>query len=401
MKTLDEIERARGELIAIRRDIHANPELAFEETRTSQLVADRLRAWGLEVQTGLGKTGVVGVLRGTGAASKKALGLRADMDALPMPELNRFAHASTVSGRMHGCGHDGHTTMLLGAAQYLAKHRELFGGTVNFIFQPAEEGGHAGAQAMIEEGLFEKFPCDAIFGIHNMPGQKTNKFCFRAGPFMASSNRWDIVIRGVGGHAAMPNRGIDPVVISAEVVQALQSVISRRRDPLDPAVLSITQIHAGDAYNVIPNEVVLRGTVRTFTTQTLDQIESDMQRIVTSLPQVYGATGELTFFRSYPAVVNHAKETAFAAQVAREAFGAENVDENTTQLMAAEDFAFYLQKVPGAYLFLGNGEGDHREASYHGMGPCQLHNSNYDFNDALLPVGATYWVKLVEAFFKA
>jgi hippurate hydrolase len=218
---------------------------------------------------------------------------------------------------------------------------------------------------------------------------------------MASSNRWDIVIRGVGGHAAMPNRGIDPVVISAEVVQALQSVISRRRDPLDPAVLSITQIHAGDAYNVIPNEVVLRGTVRTFTIETLDQIQDDMQRIVTSLPQVYGATGELTFFRSYPAVVNHAKETAFAAQVAREAFGAENVDENTTQLMAAEDFSFYLQKVPGAYLFLGNGEGDHREASYHGMGPCQLHNSNYDFNDALLPVGATYWVKLVEAFFKA
>ncbi|HEY0294852.1 MAG TPA: M20 aminoacylase family protein [Bordetella sp.] len=399
MKTLDEIERAHGELTAIRRDIHAHPELAFEETRTSNLVAQRLREWGIEVHTGLGKTGVVGVLRGAGS-SKKTLGLRADMDALPMPELNRFAHASTFSGRMHGCGHDGHTTMLLGAAQYLARHRELFDGTVNFIFQPAEEGGNAGARAMIEDGLFEKFPCDAIFGIHNMPGLPTNKFCFREGPFMASSNRWDIVIRGVGGHAAMPNRGVDPIVISAEVVQALQTIISRRRDPLDPAVLSVTQIHAGDAYNVIPNEVVLRGTVRTFTTETLDQIESDMRRIVTTLPEVYGGSGELQFVRAYPPVVNHAKETAFAIQVARDAFGAGQVEENSAQLMGAEDFSFYLQKVPGAYLFLGNGEGGHREAGYHGMGPCQLHNSNYDFNDALLPVGATYWVKLVESFLR-
>lgn len=397
MKTLEEIERAHPQLTAIRRDIHAHPELAYEETRTSELVARFLRDLGLEVHTGLGKTGVVGVLRA--GTSKKAVSLRADMDALPMPELNRFAHKSTISGRMHGCGHDGHTTMLLGAAQYLARHRN-FDGTVNFIFQPAEEGGNAGARAMIEDGLFEKFPCDAIFGIHNMPGMPTNKFGFRAGPFMASSNRWDIIIRGVGGHAAQPHKSVDSIVVAADMVHALQAVISRGRDPLDPAVLSITQIHAGDAYNVIPDEVVLRGTVRTFTLEALDKIEADMQRIATTLPQVYGGTGELQFVRAYPPLVNHARETAFAAQVAREAFGDENVDDNIPAFMGAEDFAFYLEKVPGAYLYLGNGGGEHRLETYHGMGPCQLHNSNYDFNDALLPVGATYWVKLVETFLK-
>ncbi|SAH83042.1 hydrolase [Bordetella ansorpii] len=399
MKTIDEIERAHAELTALRRDIHAHPELAFEETRTSGLVAQRLRDLGLEVHTGLGKTGVVGVLRGTGGNSKRAVSLRADMDALPMPELNRFEHASTIPGRMHGCGHDGHTAMLMGAAQYLAKHRD-FDGTVNFIFQPAEEGGNAGARAMMQDGLFEKFPCDAIFGMHNMPGMPTNQFGFRTGPAMASSNRWDIVIKGIGGHAAQPHRAVDPIVVAADMVHALQTVISRSRDPLDSAVLSITQIHAGDAYNVIPNEAVLRGTVRTYTTEALDKIEEDMRRIATTLPQVYGGTGELHFVRAYPPLVNWEKETAFAAQVARDTFGDEAVDTTIPAFMGAEDFSFFLEAKPGCYLFLGNGEGDHRLASYHGMGPCQLHNSNYDFNDALLPVGATYWVKLVQAFFK-
>lgn len=397
MNTLEEIERARDTLAAIRRDIHAHPELAFQETRTSDLVARFLRDQKIEVHTGLGKTGVVGVLRA--GSSKKTIGLRADMDALPIVELNRFAHKSLVNGRMHGCGHDGHTAMLLGAAQYLAQHPN-FDGTVHFIFQPAEEGGCAGARVMIEEGLFNKFPCDAIFGIHNMPGMPVNQFGFRPGPFMASSSRWDIVIKGQGGHAAQPHLAMDPIVIASNVVQALQTVISRGSDPFDSTVLSVTKIHAGDAYNVIPGEVALGGTVRTFTRQALDKIEADMRRIATTLPQAYGGAGELNFVRNYPPLVNHEKETAFALQVAREAFGEANVNPNCAPMMGAEDFAYYLEKVPGAYLFLGNGEGDHRLDSYPGMGPCQLHNSNYDFNDALLPVGATYWAKLVEAFLK-
>ncbi|MEJ2896742.1 M20 aminoacylase family protein [Bordetella avium] len=395
MKTIDEIQRAHGELTALRRDIHAHPELAFQETRTSNLVAERLRALGLEVHTGLGRTGVVGVLRA--GSGKKSIGLRADMDALPMPEENRFAHRSTIAGRMHGCGHDGHTAILLGAAQYLAAHPD-FDGAVNFIFQPAEEGGNVGARAMMQDGLFERFPCDAIFGLHNMPGMPVNQFGFRAGPMMASSNRWDIVIKGLGGHAAQPHGAVDPIVIAAEMVQSLQTVISRGRDPLDPAVLSITQIHAGDAYNVIPGEAVLRGTVRTYTLDALDKIEADMRRIATTLPQVYGGTGELHFVRAYPPLVNWKQETAFALKVAEETFGKEHVNPSVMQSMAAEDFSFFLEKVPGCYLFLGNGDGDHRQQPYHGMGPCQLHNPNYDFNDALLPVGASYWVKLVQAF---
>ncbi|MDM9561715.1 MULTISPECIES: M20 aminoacylase family protein [Bordetella] len=398
MKTLDEIERAHADLTALRRDIHAHPELAFQETRTSALVAERLRSFGIEVHTGFGKTGLVGVLKAGSGARK--IGLRADMDALPMPEHNRFAHKSTVAGRMHGCGHDGHTTILLGAAEYLARHRN-FDGTVHFIFQPAEEGGNAGARAMMEDGLFDKFPCDAVFGLHNMPGMPVNQFGFRSGPAMASSNRWDITIRGVGGHAAQPHGAVDPIIVAADMVHALQTLISRSKDPLESAVLSITQIHAGDAYNVIPGEAVLRGTVRTYTVDVLDKIEDGMRRIATTLPQVYGGTGELDFVRAYPPLVNWEKETAFAAQVAREVFGDEQVNCNIPAFMGAEDFSFYLEKVPGCYLFLGNGDGDHRIATYHGMGPCQLHNPNYDFNDALLPVGATYWVKLVEAFLPA
>ncbi|CFP57344.1 hydrolase [Bordetella pertussis] len=251
---------------------------------------------------------------------------------------------------------------------------------------------------MMEDGLFDRFPCDAVFGMHNMPGMPANTFGFRAGPAMASSNRWDIVINGVGGHAAQPHRSIDPIVIAAEMVQSLQTVISRSKDPLDSAVLSITQIHAGDAYNVIPGSAVLRGTVRTYTVAALDRIEEDMRRIATTLPQVYGATGDLDFVRAYPPLVNWEAETAFAAQVAEQSFGSGQVDRDIPPFMGAEDFSFFLEKVPGCYLFLGNGDGDHRLETYHGMGPCQLHNSNYDFNDALLPVGASYWVKLVQAY---
>lgn len=394
MKLLADIERNHDALTAIRRDIHAHPELAFQEQRTSALVAKRLAELGLEVHTGLGKTGVVGVLRS--GTSKRSIGLRADMDALPMPENNRFAHCSKNPGKMHGCGHDGHTAMLLGAAQYLAEHGQ-FDGVVNFIFQPAEEGGNAGAKAMIDDGLFERFPCDVVYGMHNLPGVATGVFGFRAGPAMASSNRFDIIINGVGGHAAQPHKSVDPILIAVQMVQALQSLITRNKNPIDTAVLSITQIHAGDAYNVIPAQAVIRGTLRTYSVEVLDLMENNMRRIVTKLSEAHGATGELQFVRCYPPLINWPKETEFAADLAEKLFGADHVDRATPPHTGSEDFSFYLEKVPGTYLFIGNGEGDHRVDAYEGIGPCELHNSSYDFNDALLPIGATYWAKLVEA----
>jgi hippurate hydrolase len=314
-----------------------------------------------------------------------------------MPEHNRFAHASKHAGRMHGCGHDGHTTMLLGTARYLAETRN-FDGTVHLIFQPAEEG-LGGARAMIEDGLFKRFPCDEIYGIHNMPGFPTGHFAFRKGPAMASSNRFDIIVRGTGGHAAQPHKAVDTIVIAAELVGALQTLIARHKNPIDVAVVSVTQIHAGDAYNVLPEEAVIKGTVRTFSTEVLDQIEDNMRRMAEKLPQAHGGSGELKFHRAYPPLVNWDAQTEFAMKVAQDAFGADKVDGNTPQHGGAEDFSFYLLEVPGSYLFLGNGEGAHREEKYIGMGPCELHNPNYDFNDALLPIGATYWVKVVGAFF--
>jgi amidohydrolase len=403
MSLIAEIEATHQEFTVLRRDIHAHPELAFKENRTSDLVAERLVSWGIEVHRGLGQTGVVGVLRGNRTATggkPRAIGLRADMDALPMPEHNRFAHASRNEGRMHGCGHDGHTAMLLGAAKYLAAHPD-FDGVVNFIFQPAEEGGNAGARAMMADGLFEKFPCDEIYGIHNMPGFPAGQFAFRKGPTMASSNRFDIIVRGTGGHAAQPHKSVDTIVIAAELVGVLQTLISRHKNPIDVAVVSVTQIHAGDAYNVLPGEAVIKGTVRTFSTQVLDEIENNMRRIAETLPTIHGGTGELKFHRAYPPLVNWDEQTDFAMKVAQDAFGADRVDGNTPQHGGAEDFSFYLQQVPGSYLFLGNGDGagEHREERYIGMGPCELHNPNYDFNDALLPVGSTYWVKLAQAFF--
>jgi amidohydrolase len=398
MSLIAEIEREHESLIAMRRDIHAHPELAFQETRTSDVVAKQLEKWGIEVHRGIGKTGLVGVLRGKRGKGKRSIGLRADMDALPMPEHNKFKHASTNPGRMHACGHDGHTTMLLGAAQHLAAHRD-FEGTVNLIFQPAEEGGNAGARAMIEDGLFDRFPCDEIYGMHNMPGLEAGMLAFRKGPTMASSNRFDIIVRGVGGHAAQPHKAVDSIVVAAEMIGVLQTLISRHKNPIDTAVLTVTQIHAGDAYNVIPHEAVIKGTVRTFSTEVLDAMEDNMRRVAEMLPKVHGGSGELQFVRAYPPLVNWDEQTEFATQVAIDVFGASKVELNTPPHGGAEDFSFYLEKVPGCYLFIGNGGGGHREATYHGMGPCELHNPNYDFNDALLPIGSTYWVKLVQAFF--
>ena len=380
MKLLPEVLAAREEIQSLRRTIHAHPELRYEEVHTAELVAAQLEQWGIEVHRGLGKTGVVGVLKR--GAGKRSVGLRADMDALPIHEL-------------HACGHDGHTAMLLGAAQYLSKYGE-FDGTIVFIFQPAEEGG-AGARAMIDDGLFSRFPVDAVFGIHNWPGLAEGSFGVTEGPIMASSNEFRIDIRGVGAHAALPHNGRDPVFAAVQIANALQSIITRNKKPIDTAVLSITQIHAGDALNVIPDEAWLAGTVRTFTTETLDLIESKMHKIAEATAAAYDCSAVVTFHRNYPPTINSSEETRFAAEVMREVVGAESVDTSIEPTMGAEDFSFMLQAKPGCYAFLGNGDGMHREMG-HGAGPCMLHNASYDFNDALLPIGSTYWVRLAQRF---
>ncbi|MYM40394.1 M20 aminoacylase family protein [Duganella qianjiadongensis] len=391
MKLVDPIIAFQAEIQQIRRDLHAHPELCYEEQRTSDIVAAQLTAWGIPVIRGLGKTGVVGIIQhGT---SSRAIGLRADMDALPMQEINTFAHASRHAGKMHACGHDGHTAMLLGAAKYLAEHRN-FDGTVYLVFQPAEEGG-AGARRMIEDGLFEQCPMDAIYGMHNWPGAAAGTMSVTAGPMMASSNEFYVTVKGKGAHAAQPHKGIDPVMIAVQIAQSWQTIISRQKSPLDTAVLSITQIHAGSATNVIPDEANLVGTVRTFTQPVLDMIEQRMGEVARHTAAAFGAEVDFKFRRNYPPLVNHAEQTRFAVEVMKEVVGAENVDDQVEPTMGAEDFAFFLQAKPGCYVFIGNGEGEHRDGG-HGLGPCVLHNASYDFNDNLLPIGASFWVKLVE-----
>ena len=392
MKLVDEIIGFSPDIRAIRRDIHAHPELRYEEKRTSELVAARLAEWGLEVTSGLGGTGVVGTIRhGSG---KRSVGLRADIDALPMEEFNDFAHRSRHPGRMHACGHDGHTAMLLAAARYLSRNRH-FDGTVHLIFQPAEEGG-AGAQRMIDDGLFEKCPCDAVFGMHNWPGMPVGTIGMRPGPMLASSNEFEIRIRGRGGHAALPHLTVDPVLVACQLVQALQGILTRNKKPIDTAVLSVTQIHTGEAVNVIPDHAVISGTVRTFTIDVLDLVERRMREIVAQLPPAFGAEGTIDFHRNYPPLINHERETAFARDVAASVVGESNVVE-FEPTMGSEDFAYMLLARPGCYVGIGNGDGGHREAG-HGAGPCTLHNPSYDFNDELIPIGATYWVRLAERY---
>ncbi|WP_334188222.1 M20 aminoacylase family protein [Noviherbaspirillum sp.] len=395
MHLIDPIVELASELQQIRRDIHAHPELCFEEHRTADVVARKLAEWGIPVIRGLGVTGLVGVIRK--GRSDRAIGLRADMDALPVQEINTFPHASRHEGKMHACGHDGHTAMLLGAARHLSTHGN-FDGTVYVIFQPAEEGG-GGARRMMDDGLFEKCPMDAVFGMHNWPGAAVGTFGVTPGPMMASSNEFEVTIKGKGAHAAQPHKGIDPIMIAIQIAQSWQTIITRNKSPIDAGVLSITQIHAGSATNIIPDEATLIGTVRTFTTEVLDLIETRMRAIAQHTAAAFDANVDFRFKRNYPPLINHAEEAAFAAEVMKGIVGETNVNAAVEPTMGAEDFAFMLQEKRGCYVFIGNGEGAHRAAG-HGLGPCNLHNPSYDFNDELLPIGATYWVRLAEAYLR-
>ena len=377
------ISAIHSEIAAIRRDIHANPEPGFEETRTADLVAARLEASGIEVHRGLGKTGVVGSLKcGT---SERAIGLRADMDCLIMDELNSFDHKSIIDGCMHACGHDGHTAMLLGAARHLAETRN-FDGTVHFIFQPAEEG-LGGGREMVNDGLFDLFPVDGVYGMHNMPGYPVGQFAIVPGPMMASSDSFHLTIQGVGGHGAWPHQAVDPVLVAGEIIVALQSIVSRTVDPLESVVVGVSQVHAGSANNVIPDEAKLSGTVRTFSGEMQDHIEARMKRVIEGICQAHGATADFFFERRYPPTVNHQAETEIAAAVAAELVGKQNVVSHGLPQLGGEDFSFMLLKRPGAYIFIGNGDGE---------GGCMVHNPHYDFNDDIIPLGIAYWTKLVE-----
>lgn len=377
-----------------RRDIHAHPELRYEENRTADIVAKRLVELGYAVETGIGRTGVVGLIQGTQGPGKM-IGLRADMDALPIQERNQFPHASRHPGKMHACGHDGHVAMLLGAAQEIAENRN-FKGSVALIFQPAEEGG-AGAQRMIDDGLFQRYPVDAVFAMHNWPGLQEGEFAAHVGAVMASSNEFSVKIQAKGAHAAMPDLGIDPVVIAAQLILAFQTIVSRSCKPVEPAVLSVTQIQAGEAINVIPDHAVLQGTVRTFSIETLDLIEQHMRKLSTELCAAFGATAEMEFERKYPPTINSADMAELAKNALQQIPEVMAVHTNLPPTMGAEDFAFMLQHKPGAYLWIGNGNGGHRTHG-HGIGPCTLHNPSYDFNDKILPLGVTAWLAITQAF---
>ena len=392
MQLIESILADAAAVTAIRRDIHAHPELCFEEKRTSDVIAKALTDWGIPIHRGLGTTGVVGIVKGTAGSSTRAVGLRADIDALPITEHNTFAHASQHAGRMHACGHDGHTAMLLAAAKHFSNEKNRdFDGTVYLIFQPAEEGG-GGAREMIKDGIFTLFPMEAVFGAHNWPGMKVGQFALKNGPCFASSNEFKIVIRGKGSHAAMPDLGTDPLPIAAQLILGFQTIVSRNKKPIDPGVISVTMVHAGEATNVVPDSCVLEGTVRTFTLELLDLFERRMKEMAEHTCAAFGATCEFEFTRNYPPTINHPKETEFARSVMGEVVGPENVQE-FEPTMGAEDFSYFLLEKPGCYFLIGNGDGSHRVGG-HGMGPCMLHNPSYDFNDELIPLGATLWVQL-------
>ncbi len=384
---LASIQKFHQELVALRQDLHAHPELGFQELRTSGIVAGALEALGIEVHRGIGKTGVVGVIRGQRHDSGLSVGLRADMDALPIKEEGNAAYCSTVSGLMHACGHDGHTTVLLGAAKYLMQHRH-FNGTAVLIFQPAEEG-LGGAQAMVEDGLFERFPCDSIYALHNWPALPAGTIGINPGPMMAASDRWEVTIEGRGGHGAHPYQTIDPIIVAAQIITALQTIVSRNVHPVESAVISVGHIQAGSAKapSVIPGRALLVGTVRTFSDAVQQVVESRMRALIASVAQAFGATAELKYHRSYPATINSAKQANFVADVATELFGAERVVRDLIPSMGSEDFSYMLKKRPGAYFRLGQGGAEQGRL---------LHNANFDFNDAVIPVGSAMFAALVE-----
>ena len=371
------------EITEWRRDIHAHPELLYDTHRTSELVADKLKVFGVdEVVTGIGRTGVVGVIKGKSNGSGKVIGLRADMDALPLDEITGKPYASTVPGKMHACGHDGHTAMLLGAAKYLSETRN-FDGTVIVIFQPAEEGG-AGAKAMVDDGLMDRFGIQEVYGMHNMPGEPLGSFHIRPGAMMAAADRIQIDIEGVGGHAAKPHEVVDTLLVGAHIIQAVQSIASRNVDPLKSVVVSITAFNGGFTDNVIPQTARLRGTVRTLDPEIRDLAERRLKEIVPTIAAAFGAKAEVNYKRDYPITINHAKQTEFAAGIARKISGDDNVVTDVAPTMGGEDFSFMLLERPGAFIFVGNGDS------------ANLHHPAYDFNDELIPVGCSYWVKLVE-----
>ncbi len=377
-----------AEFTALRRDLHMHPELGFEEHRTAKIVGEQLAALGIEHHTGIGRTGIVAVIRGRSDASGRTIGLRADMDALPMQEENEFAHKSRYDGRMHGCGHDGHTTMLLAAARYLHETRQ-FDGTAYLIFQPGEEG-YAGAKAMIDDGLFARFPAERVFALHNWPGLPAGRIGITPGATMAAADRIEITIDGRGGHGAHPHAAIDPVLVAGHIITAVQSIVSRNVNPIDTAVVSLCAMHAGNpgAMSVIPAHAKLVGTVRTFLPATQDLIERRLSELVPSIAAAFGASAMLRYERVYPATINDAGETEFAMTVAESLIGRENVVRNLSPSMGAEDFSFMLQVKPGAYARQGQGGAE---------GGCFLHNSLYDFNDAVIPLGAGYLAALAES----
>ena len=391
---LDALRTRIGEFVHLRRDLHQHPELAFEEHRTAALVADKLEGWGYTVERGVGGTGVVGrLVRGTGS---RRLGLRADMDALPIEETSGVAWASTRPGLMHACGHDGHTAMLLAAARHLAEHG-TFDGTLHLVFQPAEEGG-GGALRMMSDGLFERYPCDAVFAMHNMPGIAQGHLVFRDGAAMASSDYATITIEGVGGHGAMPHRAADPIVAAASLVMALQTIVSRNVDPLHAAVVTVGALQAGQANNVIPASARLELSLRALDRDVRVTMERRLRALVAAQAESFGCTARIDWRPGYAVLVNTPVETAFAREVALDLLGPDKVTLNGPPLTGSEDFAFMLERVPGSYLLIGNGLGEQGGDDSPAASACMVHNPGYDFNDANLPVGAAYWVRLAERF---
>jgi hippurate hydrolase len=383
MPIINRVADMQDEITTWRRDIHENPEILYEVHRTAGIVADKLKAFGCdEVVPGIGKTGVVGVIKGRKGVSGKVIGLRADMDALPMTEATGLPYASKTPGRMHACGHDGHTAMLLGAARYLCETRN-FDGTTIVIFQPAEEGG-AGGKAMVEDGLMERWGIQEVFGMHNMPGIPVGQFAIRPGPLLAASDRIHIDVTGRGGHAARPHDCVDTVLVASHIVTALQSIVSRNVDPLQSGVVSICMLHAGEAENVIPQTAQLKGTARTLTPEVRDLVERRVVEVAETTARLFGAAAKVNYIRGYPVTNNHVRQTQFAASVAAQVAGADKVDANTVPLMGGEDFSYMLEARPGAFIFIGNGD------------TASVHHPMYDFNDGAIPVGVSYWARLVE-----